>query len=106
MENLKLDIYNYFLPMASDPQTAAVVTYAIIEMVQHHMSEYVDIMDRLLNLVTELGASNEILQNRVQDSEELALSSVRMAYDTILSMSEQQVGERRLDTLEEFQKEL
>jgi len=106
MEKLKRDIYNYFLPMASDPQTALIVTYAILEIVQHHMSEYVYRVEQLLATVAELCDANVKLQNRVQESEESFINGMRLAYDTISAISEQQRGEERLDTLEEFQKEL
>jgi hypothetical protein len=106
MEKLKQDIYNYFLPKSDSPQTAITVTYTIMDMVQNHLSEYTDTMERLLSLVAELNSANTALQNRVQDAEELLVNSTRLAYDAIVAASELRVGEQRLDTLEEFHKEL
>jgi len=106
MEKLKQDIYNYFLPMASDEHTAAIVTYNVMVLISNHMSEYVDLLEYAMNALAELQETNVALQNRLQQSEEAFMNGMRLAYDTITAIADQQKSEERLEELEAFQKEL
>lgn len=106
MEQLKQDIYDYFLPMSSDSQTAAIVTYDIMTILNNHLSEYTSLLERSFNIITELQDTNAALQQRSLQIEETFLKSVRLAYDIIRDMEERRRAEERLDDLEKLQKEL
>jgi hypothetical protein len=106
MDRLKLDIYEYFLPMSSDAQTAASVTHALMEIITNHLSEYISDMEHSLMAITELQRANAILQNRKQEAEEAFINGMRLAHEMVLAIGEQQRGEQHLDDLEKLQKEL